>query len=76
MYPPSALKARIQGVVGVAAVISSAGCVASAAVTRGVDISLDIESLRTVTQWRFTPTLLDGQPVPVIMTVTVNYTLQ
>jgi TonB family protein len=75
-YPPSAQQARIQGVVAVEAVISSTGCIASAAVTRGVDISLDIESLRAVTQWRYTPTLLDGQPVPVIMTVTVNYALQ
>ena len=27
-------------------------------------------------QWEFTPTLLNGVPVPVIMTVTVNFTLQ
>jgi hypothetical protein len=26
--------------------------------------------------WRNTPTLLNGHPVPVIMTVTVNFTLQ
>ena len=27
-------------------------------------------------QWEYTPTLLNGVPVPVIMTVTVNFTLQ
>ena len=27
-------------------------------------------------QWEFTPTLLNGVPVPVIMTVTVQFTLQ
>ena len=30
---------------------------------------------RPVRQWRFTPTLLNGQPVPVVMTVTVNFQL-
>jgi protein TonB len=29
-----------------------------------------------VRQWQFTPTFLNGTPVPVIMTVTVNFTLQ
>ena len=75
-YPPTAQQARIQGVVAVEAIISPAGCVRDAAVILSVDLALDIESLRTVTQWRFTPTLLGGQPVPVIMTVSVNYTLK
>jgi len=26
-------------------------------------------------RWRYTPTLVDGEPVPVIMTVTVNFRL-
>jgi hypothetical protein len=29
-----------------------------------------------VKQWEFTPTLLNGSPVPIIMTVTVQFTLQ
>jgi protein TonB len=29
-----------------------------------------------VRQWKFSPTLLNGVPVPIIMTVTVNFTLQ
>jgi len=29
-----------------------------------------------VRQWRFTPTLLNGQPVPVVMTVTVVFSLR
>ena len=33
-------------------------------------------ALDAVRQWIFTPTTLNGQPVPVIMTVTVNFTLQ
>jgi protein TonB len=37
---------------------------------------LDQAALDAVRQWRFTPTLLNGVPVPVIMTVTVNFSLR
>jgi protein TonB len=37
---------------------------------------LDAAALDAVKQWTFTPTLLNGTAVPVIMTVTVNFTLQ
>ena len=36
---------------------------------------LDQAALDAVKQWEFTPTLLNGAPVPVIMTVTVQFTL-
>ena len=36
---------------------------------------LDEAALECVRQWRYEPTLLNGAPVPVIMTVTVNFTL-
>jgi TonB family protein len=75
-YPQAAQKAGIQGVVFIEATIGTSGCVQRAAVTRGVALALDIEALRTVSQWRFSPTLLDGQPVPVLLTVTVNFTLR
>ena len=37
---------------------------------------LDEAAITAVKQWQYTPTLLNGVPVPVIMTVTVNFTLQ
>jgi protein TonB len=37
---------------------------------------LDAAALDAVRQWEFTPTLLNGNPVPVVMTVTVNFTLR
>lgn len=67
---------RVQGQVTIEATISPSGCVADAKVTRSVEIPLDLAALRAVLRWRFTPTLLDEKPVPVIMTVTVNFTLQ
>jgi protein TonB len=36
---------------------------------------LDSAALDAVRQWRYTPPLLNGVPVDVIMTVTVNFTL-
>ncbi len=74
-YPAAAREQRRQGVVILEAVIAPTGCIRSVEVLRGVDIDLDAEALRAVTRWRYTPTLLHGVPVPVVMTVTVNFKL-
>ena len=75
VYPPRAIRDRVQGIVILEAVISHEGCITSARVLRGVDGRLDWAAVRSVIQWRFTPTLLNGVPVPVIMTVTVQFAL-
>ena len=51
------------------------GTVTDAKVLRSIPL-LDAAALDAVRQWVFTPTTLNGQAVPVIMTVTVNFTLQ
>jgi protein TonB len=50
------------------------GSVVGAEVLRSV-LFLDQAALDAVRQWRFTPTRLNGEPVAVIMTVTVNFRL-
>ncbi len=75
VYPPIAQSARVQGVVIIEAVIGPNGRVQDARVLRSIPL-LDQAALDAVKQWEFTPTLLNGVPVPVIMTVTVNFTLQ
>ncbi|HEX6974813.1 MAG TPA: energy transducer TonB, partial [Vicinamibacterales bacterium] len=75
VYPKIAQSARAQGTVVIEARIERDGTVSHAQVLRSVPL-LDEPSLEAVVQWRFTPTLVDGQPVPVLMTVTVNFTLQ
>jgi protein TonB len=75
VYPPIAQSARVQGVVIIEAVIGPDGTVAEAKVLRSIPL-LDSAALEAVKQWQYTPTLLNGVPVPVIMTVTVNFTLQ
>jgi TonB family protein len=76
LYPEAAQNSRVQGTVIVDALISSSGCVRSLNVLRSVHPVLDLEAVRAVSQWHFTPTLLEGVPVPVIMTVTVNFRLE
>ncbi len=73
-YPAIAQSARVQGVVIVEAVIGDDGRVQDARILRSIPL-LDQAALDAVGQWEFTPTLLNGQPVPVIMTVTVQFTL-
>ena len=74
-YPPIAQSTRVQGVVILEAIIGADGNIANARVLRSIPL-LDAAALSAVSQWQFTPTLLNGQPVSVIMTVTVNFTLQ
>ena len=74
IYPVEAQNARVQGIVILEAVIGPDGRVAAAKVLRSVPL-LDQAALDAVRQWEFTPTLLNGAPVPVIMTVTVQFTL-
>jgi protein TonB len=74
-YPPIAQSARVQGVVIIEATIGVNGKVTDAKVLRSIPL-LDSAALDAVKQWEYTPTTLNGQPVPVIMTVTVNFTLQ
>jgi protein TonB len=75
VYPAIAQSARVQGVVIIEAVIGPDGHVQDAKVLRSIPL-LDAAALDAVKQWQYTPTLLNGVPVPVIMTVTVNFTLQ
>lgn len=73
-YPDIAKQARVQGVVILECTISPQGKVTDVKVLRGIPL-LDAAAIEAVKQWVYTPTLLNGVPVPVIMTVTVNFRL-
>jgi periplasmic protein TonB len=74
VMPEEARAARVQGVVIVEALIGTDGKVHDAKVLRSIPM-LDQAALDAVKQWEFTVTLLNGVPVPVVMTVTVNFTV-
>ncbi len=75
IYPQEAQDARVQGVVIIEAKLAADGTVADAWVVRSIPM-LDGAALDAVRQWRYAPTLLNGVAVPLIMTVTVNFTLE
>lgn len=75
VYPVLARTSRIQGLVILEATIGVDGAVTEARVLRSVPL-LDAAAIDAVRQWRFTPTRLNGVPVPVVMSVTVDFRLQ
>ena len=74
-YPEIARNARVEGVVIIEAIIGIDGRVEQARVLRSKTL-LDEAALAAVRSWVYTPTLLNGKPTPVIMTVTVNFSLR
>jgi protein TonB len=74
-YPRIAQAARVQGLVIIEATIGPDGKVRDAKVLRSIPL-LDAAALEAVRQWEYTPTLLNGVPVPIVMTITVQFTLQ
>ena len=75
IYPLIAQSARVQGVVIIEATIDPGGKVANTRVLRSIPL-LDQAALDAVRKWEYEPTRLNGVAVPVIMTVTVNFTLR
>jgi TonB family protein len=71
-YPEDALQAGLRGLVVLECAIDTEGKVDSLRVVKGVPPLTDA-AMKAVKKWRYTPTLLNGTPVPVIMTVTVNF---
>ncbi len=72
-YPAVAMAARVSGTVIIEATIDKEGSVTEARVLRSI-ATLDQAALNAVKQWKYKPTTIDGKPVPVIMTVSVNFT--
>ena len=74
VYPEEAKNAGVQGIVILETIIGTDGTVQQAQVLRPVPL-LEKAALDAVMQWRYAPTLLNGEPVEVIMTVTVTFSL-
>jgi TonB family protein len=70
-YPQVARDAKVQGVVVLEAQIERDGQVCSARVLRSIPL-LDQSAIDAVLQWRFN---MNGVAVPVLTTLTVNFTL-
>jgi TonB family protein len=75
VYPARAREAGVGGIVIIDATVGVDGSIRDARILRGQAL-LNQAALDAVSQWVFTPTLLNGAPVEVMMTVTINFTLQ
>ena len=73
-YPPLARQARVQGRVLLEAIIGEDGPIQKLRAISGHPLLVPA-ALLAVKQWRYRPTLLNGQPVPVITQVEVRFTL-
>lgn len=74
-YPPLAAQANVQGTVRLQAVIGKDGSVADLEAVSGHPLLLQT-ALDSVRQWRYQPTLQDGQPVEVATTIDLNFRLE
>jgi periplasmic protein TonB len=74
VYPPLGIQLRREGRVELHAIISTDGSIQSLEVTSGDPLFIQ-SALNAVREWRYRPTILDGQPIEVDTHITVVYTL-
>ena len=75
VYPPLAKQARISGVVHLSAIISKDGTIQELKALPGAHPLLVPAAIEAVKQWVYKPTMLNGEPVEVVTTIDVNFTL-
>src|SRR5437763_8983370 len=77
-YTSDAMRAKIQGTVLLQCVVRPDGSVTDLQVLRSLDpnFGLDQEAIRAARQWRFRPGMRMGEPVPVLVTIELTFTLR
>jgi periplasmic protein TonB len=76
VYPTMAQQTHVQGTVTLEALIDVTGRVQNVKVLSSDHPLLNGAAMQAVQQWRYTPTELNGVPVPVLMTIFVRFTLE
>jgi protein TonB len=74
-YPPVAVAAKVTGTVILEATVNESGAVTHVKVLRSI-LLLDQAAIRAVKQWRYQPLVLNNQPVPFILVVTLSFSLR
>ena len=77
-YTADAMRAKVQGSVWLECIVMPDGTVGDVKVTRSLDpiFGLDQEAIKAAKQWRFRPGIRQGEPVPVIITIELTFTLR
>jgi TonB family protein len=77
VYPPDLHQSGVEGSVTIRAVVSTEGKLLNPRVVNTVtNPAFSDAALEAVSHWRFKPSELNGQPVEVSTTITVNFTLE
>jgi protein TonB len=71
-YPEIAIQAHVQGTVILEAVVDEDGRVQNLRVLRSIPL-LDKAAIAAVEQWRYSPVILNGKPVPFVLTVVLTF---
>ena len=74
-YTPAAMKAKVQGTVGLFVLVGTEGTVTRAMVDESLDPELDRQALDAIRQWTFVPTLLNGRPTAIAVFVEMEFRL-
>jgi len=74
-YTEEARLAKYQGTVVVSAEIGTDGLAYNMKAVRGLGLGLDEKAIEAISQWKFKPGTRNGQPVPVLATIEVNFRL-
>ena len=74
-YPEAYRMLRITGIIILELVISETGTIDRIAVLKSLGPALDVAGIEAVKKWKFTPATRDGQPVPVLFNLTINFKL-
>jgi TonB family protein len=77
-YTSDAMRAKVQGTVLVQCIVRPDGSVGDVEVVRSLDptFGLDQEAVKAAKQWRFRPGTRLGEPVPVLITIELTFTLR
>jgi TonB family protein len=72
------MRARLQGSVLVECVVQTNGVCTNVRVLRSLDpaLGLDLEAIKAAQEWRFAPGTRQGQAVPVIITIELDFVLR
>ena len=76
VYPQTVMRSGVQGTVEVEAVVDIDGAVAAARVVRPLHPELDEQAIAAVRDWKFVPGVMNGKPVPVLITIEMTFAVR
>jgi len=75
-YTAAAMRAKVQGTIVLECIVMPDGTITDARVKRSLPFGLDDEAIKAARQWRFSPGLRQGEPVPVIIGIELSFSLR